>query len=85
MLAVGEWVHGHANGVFGRDHYSCAQVELIGRDYAVFRVTDGTPVFATSVNFETLERSRDEGFDGDWCRSSWNRGCSYDVNYDPDN
>lgn len=85
MLSVGEWVHGHANGAFGRDHYECAQLEILGRDYAIFRTKAGRPLFATVDMFKTLERSRDMGFDPDWCKGSWSAGCQYDPNWDPDN
>ena len=45
-LAVGDVIHGFANGVFGRDHYECTRIEAVGRDWIVCRDADGGISFA---------------------------------------
>lgn len=45
-LAVGDVIHGFAEGVFGRDHYDCARIEAVGFDWIVCRdVADDSPSF----------------------------------------
>lgn len=40
-LAVGDVIHGFANGAFGRDHYECTKIEAVGPDWIVTRGDDG--------------------------------------------
>ncbi len=47
-LTVGDMIHGHIGGWFGRDFYECARVEAIGYDWVVVRNDHGRS-FATSV------------------------------------
>lgn len=46
-LAVGDMIHGHIGGWFGRDFYGCVRVEAIGADWVVVRDDLGR-AFATS-------------------------------------
>jgi hypothetical protein len=34
-LAVGDVIHGHASGAFGRDHEGCVRIEAVGPDWIV--------------------------------------------------
>jgi hypothetical protein len=36
-LAVGDIIHGFAEGAFGRDSYTCRKIEAVGRDWIVVR------------------------------------------------
>jgi hypothetical protein len=36
-LAVGDIIHGHASGAFGRDHHDCVRIEAVGPDWIVAR------------------------------------------------
>lgn len=36
-LYFGDVVHGFAGGLFGRDHYTCVQVDALGADWALLR------------------------------------------------
>lgn len=36
-LTVGDMIHGHVAGYFGRDYYDCARVEALGSDWVVVR------------------------------------------------
>lgn len=46
-IAVGDMIHGHVAGWFGRDFYECARVEAVGADWVVVRNEQGR-AFATS-------------------------------------
>lgn len=82
-LAVGDLVHGYAQGVFGRDHYACARVEAFGADWAVVRgVSTERAAAATGDDVvEVLTEARDFGR-ADWCRDS--DGCGEDPAIDRD-
>jgi len=43
-IRVGDIVHGHLDGHFGRDHYECGRVEAIGADWVIVRTFDGVAV-----------------------------------------
>jgi hypothetical protein len=45
-LAVGDVIHGFAQGGFGRDHYDCTRIEAAGPDWIVARDKDGDLSFA---------------------------------------
>ena len=48
-LMLGDIIHGHAGGAFGRDHYECSRVEATGRDWVVARhLSDGEVCAAVS-------------------------------------
>ena len=59
---VGMLVHGFANGVFGRDSYSCRRIEAMGADWVVTRTLDsGDPEFASGEDsLRWLKRNIDE-------------------------
>ena len=44
-LAVGDVIHGFANGAFGRDHYDCTKIEAVGPDWIVCRNETGEAEF----------------------------------------
>lgn len=46
-LAIGDVIHGFAQGAFGRDHYDCVKIEAAGRDWIVARDADGDLSFAS--------------------------------------
>jgi hypothetical protein len=48
-LRIGDVIHGHANGEFGRDYYGCSRVEFVASDWVVVRTLDdyGIPWFAS--------------------------------------
>ena len=46
-LAVGDVIHGFAQGGFGRDHYDCVKIEAAGKDWIVARDADGDVAFAS--------------------------------------
>lgn len=60
-IRVGDIVHGHLGGWFGRDHYDCARVEAVGADWAVIRTLgDGTPVTGSGAGIvDVLAENRD--------------------------
>ena len=59
-LRVGDMVHGHLGGMFGRDHYDCARIEAIGADWAIIRTVDGDVRSACGMGIHgTLVRYRD--------------------------
>lgn len=59
-VRVGDVVHGHLNGFFGRDHYDCARVEAVGADWAVIRTFDGVAVTGTGAGVAAkLAEARD--------------------------
>lgn len=65
-LAVGDVIHGFAQGGFGRDHYDCVRIEAAGRDWIVARDADGDVSFASGErSLKHLIRVRDE--DADKC------------------
>jgi hypothetical protein len=65
-LAVGDVIHGFAQGGFGRDHYDCVRIEAAGRDWIVARdVNDGVSFASGERNLRHLLRVRDE--DADKC------------------
>lgn len=45
-LAVGDIIHGFANGAFGRDSYDCRRIEAVGPDWIVTRDEQGSAEFA---------------------------------------
>lgn len=45
-LAIGDVIHGFAQGGFGRDHYDCTRIEAAGVDWIVARDADGDLSFA---------------------------------------
>lgn len=45
-LAVGDIIHGFANGAFGRDSYDCRKIEAVGPDWIVTRDENGDVEFA---------------------------------------
>lgn len=48
-LRVGDIIHGHVGGYFGRDHYECARIEAIGADWIVARRFGSShPITATA-------------------------------------
>ncbi|MFI6512878.1 hypothetical protein ACIBCT_35200 [Streptosporangium sp. NPDC050855] len=57
-LAVGDVIHGFAYGAFGRDHFYCARVEAVGRDWVVVRSSLGTVEFSTFLDL--VQQARDE-------------------------
>jgi hypothetical protein len=59
-LRIGDLVHGHLFGYFGRDHYDCARVEAIGSDWAIIRTMGGVACAGTGSNvIQELEQARD--------------------------
>lgn len=44
-LAVGDIIHGFANGAFGRDSYDCRRIEAVGPDWIVTRNENGVTDF----------------------------------------
>lgn len=40
-LDIGDVIHGFANGVFGRDHYTCVKIVAVGPDWITCQGTDG--------------------------------------------
>ncbi|AXH66205.1 hypothetical protein SEA_SATIS_44 [Streptomyces phage Satis] len=60
-LAVGDVIHGFAQGAFGRDHYDCTKIEAAGVDWIVARDADGDLSFASGKSsLEHLIMVRDE-------------------------
>jgi hypothetical protein len=65
-LAVGDVIHGFAQGGFGRDHYDCVRIEAAGRDWIVARDAHNSLSFAGGErDLRHLLRVRDE--DADKC------------------
>ncbi len=60
-IRVGDVVHGHLFGYFGRDHYDCARVEAIGRDWMVLRTFEGRPVVGTGGNDMQADVAQESG------------------------
>lgn len=52
-LAVGDIIHGFANGAFGRDSYDCRRIEAVGPDWVVCRYESGAVDLAAGA--ETLK------------------------------
>lgn len=48
-LELGDVIHGHIGGWFGRDYYECARVEAIGYDWVVVRNDRGQSFAATAL------------------------------------
>lgn len=63
-LNVGDVIHGFAYGAFGRDHYNCVRIEVIGPDWIVARDNDQDdpgPSFATGRRaLELCIQARDQ-------------------------
>lgn len=60
-LALGDVIHGFAQGGFGRDHYDCTKIEAAGPDWIVCRAADGGLSFASGEeDLRFLMRVRDE-------------------------
>lgn len=71
-LAVGDIIHGFANGAFGRDSYDCRIIEAVGPDWIVTRNKNGNVEFAAGRHSLELcqinrERLNHYGSDGDPC------------------
>ena len=70
LLAVGDVIHGFAQGAFGRDHYHCVRVEAVGPDWIVARDPDEPerePSFASgSQALDLCTQARDEGHQTPW-------------------
>jgi hypothetical protein len=68
-LRVGDVVHGHVDGYFGRDHYDCARVEAFGADWVVIRTFDGTAWTGSGAGIvaelEKARSARPTGFEGE--------------------
>lgn len=61
-LAVGDVIHGFAQGAFGRDHYNCVKIAVTGPDWIRAYSTEGGQVDAWGVkDLLFLMRVRDEG------------------------
>lgn len=57
MIQVGDRLHGHCGGYFGRDHYTCGTVEAIGPDWIVLRYQDyGQPAVGMTSGKDVLIR-----------------------------
>jgi hypothetical protein len=70
-IEVGDVIHGHAGGWFGRDHYSCGRVEAMGSDWLILRTYSGAPVATVQTRnpvgmFVALTEARDV-FDPNYC------------------
>lgn len=74
-LALGDLIHGYAQGVFGQDHYACARVEALGADWVVVRgVSTGQPAAAVGEDvIEAVVDARDNGRAA-WCQDG--EGCN---------
>jgi hypothetical protein len=60
-LAIGDVIHGFAQGGFGRDHYDCTKIEAAGLDWIVARDVNGDLSFASGEeDLRFLMRVRDE-------------------------
>jgi len=60
-LAVGDVIHGFAQGAFGRDHYDCVKIEAAGPDWIVARSANDVLSFASGVrDLKHLIMVRDE-------------------------
>lgn len=71
-LAVGDVIHGFAQGAFGRDHYDCVRIEAAGPDWIVARSSDRGLSFAggkEDLMFLQMVRDEDAGNcpNGDEC------------------
>jgi hypothetical protein len=69
-LAVGDVIHGFADGAFGRDHYDCTRIEAVGPDWIVCRNRDVGPEFvAGRRSLELCQNNRKPTTDmnGDPC------------------
>ncbi|WP_329390288.1 hypothetical protein [Streptomyces sp. NBC_01716] len=69
-LAVGDVIHGFAQGAFGRDHYHCVRIEAVGPDWIVARDPDDDthgPSFAAGARTLGLcAEVRDKGHQTDY-------------------
>jgi hypothetical protein len=76
-LRVGDVVHGHLNGYYGRDHYDCARVEAFGADWAVIRTFSGVACTGSGAGIiAELELAREAKY-------QHTSGCPrWDENYD---
>ena len=59
---VGSRIHGFANGVFGRDSYTCRTVEAVGLDWVVTRNDRREVEFATLAHFQRIEDAEDRTY-----------------------
>lgn len=71
-LRVGDVLHGHCGGAFGRDSYGCKRVEALGADWVMCRVISGYDRAVPSAAFcppaELIEyRDQPWGDDEDGC------------------
>lgn len=64
-LAVGELLHGFCGGLFGRDHYTCSNIEAIGPDWVLVRHRDGGGVHI-AVGSDVERRLREFREPPDW-------------------
>ena len=94
-IEPGDMLHGACMGIFGNRHHACTAVEAVGVDWIVGRPINndwfGKPMGDTAAVFGCghhvlveAVRNRDGGLQ-DGCKSSFESGCSYDYNYDPNN
>jgi hypothetical protein len=75
---IGDTIHGHVSGYFGRDFYACARVEALAVDWVIVRGLDNDlPYAAATIDCDGLHkaliRDRDE-FDPYFCsheRPTW--------------
>lgn len=68
-LRVGDIVHGHVCGHFGRDHYDCSRVEAIGADWVVMRTLGYEPYPVTGTGQDIVKdcvEARDEASGCSW-------------------
>ena len=64
-LAVGDVIHGFANGAFGRDSYDCRTIEAVGPDWIVTRNTRGETEHASGRRtLELCQDNREQQWDG---------------------
>jgi hypothetical protein len=70
-LHVGDFIHGFANGYFGRDSYDCRVIEEEGRDWLVTRNTRGEAELITKADARRIANPGD--------RSHCDGGCLSDL------
>lgn len=64
-LAVGDIIHGFANGAFGRDSYDCRKIEAVGPDWIVCRDGNGDMYLASGRRaLELCQQNRTPGQSG---------------------
>lgn len=64
-LAVGDVIHGFAEGAFGSSSYNCKKIEAVGPDWIVCRDEDGAVHLTTGTeDLELCKRNRESQWDG---------------------